>query len=153
MIPASQSSSTREPLGGGEPASAAAWYPASSSHAVTARACPIARDSFPAASQANDCTSSCPPDVSISPTGVAMASDRIACTSPAARLCTGVRPACGPGSRASCAGRPVTDGSISRCSRAAATSAAWPNAAVSWSQCAARSIPWNPAVLVNRPSR
>ena len=65
-----------------------------------------------------------PPDVSIRPTGVAAASRRIACTSPAARLWTGVRPACGPGSRASCAGSPVTAGFISRCSRAAATSAA-----------------------------
>ena len=37
-MPASQSSRTRLPAGGGGPDSAAAWKPASSSHAVTARA-------------------------------------------------------------------------------------------------------------------
>ena len=120
---------------------------------MTARAWHVAANRFSAASHANDCTSSWPPEVSIRPTGVALASRRMAWTSPAARLCTGVRPACGPGSRASCAGRPVTAGSSSRCTRAAATSAAWQNAAVSWSQCAARSMPWNPAVPVNCPSR
>jgi len=84
---------------------------------------------------------------------VATASRRIACTSPAARLCTATSPVSGPGAAASCAGRPVTRGSSRRWMRAADTSTAWASAAVTWSQCAARSIPWKPAVPVNRPSR
>ena len=65
----------------------------------------------------------------------------------------GTRPVSGPGWAVSWAGRPVTRGSSSRWHRAVLTSVACANAAVSWSQCAARSMPWNPAVPANLPSR
>ena len=67
---------------------------------ITARSC------SPAA-QACACTSSWPAEVSSEPSVAGAASRRISCSSPAARLWMGDRPACGPGSTASWALRPV----------------------------------------------